>query len=292
MDRSITANAEEQEVGRVEGKVAFITGVARGQGRSHAVRLAEEGADIIGIDILTDEPFAPYPMASQADMDQTVALVEQTGRRIIASRADVRDRDSLAKALAAGVAEFGRLDIVCANAGISPVGGSTWEVPAGEWQAVIDINLTGVFNTVAVAVPHVIAAGNGGSIILTSSGAGLKHVPNLVHYNAAKAAVVAVGKTLSNELAAQQIRVNIVAPGTVNTAMISENKAMYKLFRPDLEDPTIEDAEPVFAMMMPMGKPWVEPVDISNAVLYLASDEARYVTGVVLPVDEGVLNRP
>lgn len=249
-------------MGRVEDKVAFITGVARGQGQSYALRLAEEGADIIGVDLLEDECFAPYPMATQADMDETIALVEKTGRRIVTAKADVRDRAALAEAVGVGVAEFGRLDIVSANAGISPTGGMTWDIPAEEWQAVIDINLTGVFNTVAVAVPHMIAAGNGGSIILTSSGAGLKYVPNLVHYNSAKAAVVAIGKTLSNELAAQHIRVNVIAPGTVNTALISENKAMFKLFRPDLEEPTIDDAEPIFTMMMPMGKPWVEPEDV------------------------------
>ncbi|CAM3128084.1 mycofactocin-coupled SDR family oxidoreductase [Mycobacterium colombiense] len=279
-------------MGRVQGKVAFITGVARGQGRSHAVRLAEEGADIIGIDLLENEEFAPYLLATQDDMDETLALVEKTGRRMIGIKADVRDRTALIDAVKTGVDEFGRLDIVVANAGISPTGGMTWEVPPDEWNAVIDINLTGVFNTVAATVPAVISGGNGGSVILTSSGAGLKYVPNLVHYNSAKAAVVAIGKTLSNELAAQQIRVNVIAPGTVNTALISENKAMFKLFRPDLENPTIEDAEPVFTMMMPMGKPWVEPSDISNAVLYLASDEARYVTGIVLPVDMGALNRP
>lgn len=278
-------------MGRVQGKVAFITGVARGQGRSHALRLAEEGADIIGVDLLQPEEHAPYPMSTQADLDETTALVEKTGRRMLGFKADVRDRAALQKAVTAGVSEFGRLDIVSANAGISPIGGMTWDIPAEEWGAVIDINLTGVFNTVAATVPAVIEAGNGGSIILTSSGAGLKYVPNLVHYNSAKAGVVAIAKTLANELAAQQIRVNVVAPGTVDTPLVSENKAMFKMFRPDLENPTIEDAEPIFRMMMPMGKPWVETVDVSNAVLYLASDEARYVTGTVLSVDLGVLNR-
>jgi (+)-trans-carveol dehydrogenase len=278
-------------MGRVQGKVAFVTGAARGQGRSHAIRLAEEGADIIGVDILDHEEQAPYPMGTQQDLDEAVALVEKTGRRMLGFKADVRDRQALVEAVNAGVAEFGRLDIVCANAGISPVGGMTWDLPGQEWQAVIDINLTGVFNTVAATVPAVLAAGNGGSIILTSSGAGLKYVPNLVHYNSAKAGVVAIAKTLANELAAQQVRVNVIAPGTVNTPLITENKEMFKLFRPDLENPTLDDAEGVFAMMMPMGKPWVEPVDVSNAVLYLASDEARYVTGIVLPVDMGILNR-
>ena len=278
-------------MGRVRDKVAFITGVGRGQGRSHAVRLAEEGADIIGVDSLEPDGHAPYPLATQDDLDETVALVEKTGRRMLGIKADVRDRAALQAAVDMGVAEFGRLDIVAANAGISPVGGMTWEIPAEEWGAVIDVNLTGVFNTVAVTVPAMLAAGNGGSIILTSSGAGLKFVPNLVHYNSAKAGVVAIGKTLANELAAQQIRVNVIAPGTVNTELITENKAMFKMFRPDLDEPTLADAEPVFSMMMPMGKPWVETIDVSNAVLYLACDESRYVTGIVLPVDMGVLNR-
>lgn len=168
-------------MGRVQGKVAFITGAARGQGRSHAVRLAEEGADIIGIDALDDEPFAPYRLATQDDLDETIALVEKTGRRMIGVKADVRDRAALVAAVETGVMEFGRLDIVAANAGISPAGGPTWEIPQDEWTAVIDVNLTGVFNTVAAAVPAIIAAGNGGSVIITSSGAGLKYVPNLVH---------------------------------------------------------------------------------------------------------------
>lgn len=278
-------------MGRVHDKVAFITGVARGQGRSHAIRLAEEGADIIGVDSVEPEEFAPYPMPTQEDLDETVALVEKTGRRMLAVKADVRDQAALKSAAREGVAAFGRLDIVSANAGISPAGGMTWELPEAEWSAVIAVNLTGVYNTVAATVPAMIGAGNGGSIILTSSGAGLKHVQNLVHYNSAKAGVVAIGKTLANELAPQQIRVNVIAPGTVNTALVTENKAMFKLFRPDLEEPTLADAEPVLSMMMPMGKPWVETIDVSNAVLYLASDEARYVTGIVLPVDMGVLNR-
>jgi (+)-trans-carveol dehydrogenase len=279
-------------MGRVQGKVAFITGAARGQGRSHALRLAEEGADIIGIDAVQPDPFAPYPMPTQDDFDETVALVEKTGRRMLGIKSDVRDRAALQSAVDQGVAEFGRLDIVSASAGISPTGGPLWELPPAEWDAIIDTNLTGVYNTLAVTVPAIIAAGNGGSIICTSSGAGLRYVPNLVHYNASKAGVVAIGKTLANELATQQIRVNVLAPGTVNTPLVTENVDMFKLFRPDLDEPTLEDARPVFAAIMPMGEPWIEPVDVSNALLFLASDEARFITGQVLAVDQGTTNRP
>jgi (+)-trans-carveol dehydrogenase len=279
-------------MGRVQDKVAFITGVARGQGRSHALRLAEEGADIIGIDLLAPEPFAPYPMATDEDLDETVMLVEKTGRRMLGVRADVRDRAAVKAAVGQGIAEFGRLDIVSASAGIAPSGGPLWEIPAEEWDAVIATNLTGVYNTLAAAVPEMIAAGNGGSIICTSSGAGMRYVPNLVDYNASKAGVVAVGKTLANELAPHGIRVNVLAPGTVNTPLVTENTAMFKLFRPDLQDPTIDDALPVFTAMMPMGKPWIEAIDVSNALVFLASDEARYITGQVLAVDQGTTNRP
>jgi SDR family mycofactocin-dependent oxidoreductase len=279
-------------MGRVQDKVAFITGVARGQGRSHAVRLAEEGADIIGVDLLAPEPFAPYPMATDDDMQETAALVEKTGRRFVGIRADVRDRTAMKHAVDQGVDEFGRLDIVAASAGISPGGGPLWGIPAEEWDAVIGTNLTGVYNTLAAAVPAMIAAGNGGSIVCTSSGAGLRYVPNLVDYNASKAGVVAIGKTLANELASTGIRVNVLAPGTVGTPLVTENAAMFKLFRPDLEAPTIDDALPVFTAMMPMGKPWIDPIDVSNALLFLASDEARYITGQVLAVDQGTTNRP
>ncbi|CAM3126655.1 SDR family oxidoreductase [Mycobacterium colombiense] len=221
-----------------------------------------------------------------------MAVVEKTGRRMLGIKADVRDRAALEAAVGRAVTELGRLDIVCANAGIMGPGGPTWEKPGDEWDAVIATNLTGVFNTVAAAVPPMIDAGRGGAIILTSSGAGLRYVPNLVEYNASKAGVVAIGKTLANELAAHRIRVNVIAPGTVYTPMVTENTKMFGRFRPDLSNPTLEDAEPVFTMMMPLGRPWVEPTTISDSVLFLASDEARYITGVVLPVDQGATNRP
>jgi SDR family mycofactocin-dependent oxidoreductase len=278
--------------GRLEGKVAFITGIGRGQGRSHAVRMAEEGADIIGVDALNSHETIPYPMADSADLDETIRLVEKYDRRIVAHRADVRDREALAAALADGVAQLGgRLDIVAANAGVSPLGGPLWELSSDEWDEVIGINLKGVFNTLAVSIPVMLAAGNGGSIIATSSGAALRNPPGLADYNASKHGVIGLAMTAANELAAQGIRVNAVCPGTVDTPMVSANSGTWKLFRPDLDNPTLEDARPVFASIMPMGQPWIAPEDVSNALVWLASDEARYVTGIVVPVDQGSSNK-
>jgi SDR family mycofactocin-dependent oxidoreductase len=239
-------------VGRLDGKVAVITGVGRGQGRSHAIRLAEEGADIIGVDSLTDVDTTSYAMATQEDLDETTVLVEKTGRRAILSRADVRDREGLQRAVTAGVAELGRLDIVCANAGIMPIGRPLWEISAQQWQDVIDINLTGVFNTLAVTVPAVRAAGNGGSIILTASAAALRFGLHLGDYSATKAGVIALAKTLANEVAAERIRVNAICPGAVATPMITTNAQLFKLFRPDLQNPTLQDCEPAFKTLMPM----------------------------------------
>lgn len=278
-------------MGRVEGKVAFVTGVARGQGRSHAICLAEEGADIIGIDVVAPVASMPYPMGTQEELDETAVLIEKTGRRALLSRVDVRDREALRNAVTSGVADLGRLDIVCANAGISPPGGPVWTIPAQQWRDVIDINLTGVFNTLTATVPTMLEAGNGGCVIVTSSGAGLRAAPNLGDYNASKHAVVGLAQTLANEVAGHGIRVNVIAPGTVRTPMVTANDAQFSVFRPDLEEPTLEDCVDIFKRIMPMGNPWVEPEDISNAVVFLASDEGRYVTGIVMPVDQGSNNR-
>jgi (+)-trans-carveol dehydrogenase len=271
--------------GKLEGKVAFITGAARGQGRSHAVRLAQEGADIIAVDLCAQVASVPYPMATPQDLDQTVKEVEALDRRIVATQVDVRDYDALKQALDDGVAELGRLDVVSANAGIVSYGRAE-ELAEQTWQDVIDTDLTGEWHAAKAAIPHLRAGGRGGSIILTSSDAGLKASQNLAHYVAAKHGVIGLMRTLALELAPDFIRVNALAPTTVDTPMVM-NEVTYRLFRPDLENPTADDmAGPATALnVLPI--PWVEPVDISNALVFLASDQARYVTGVVLPVDAG-----
>ncbi|HUZ20408.1 MAG TPA: SDR family oxidoreductase [Acidimicrobiales bacterium] len=213
-------------------------------------------------------------------------LVEQEARRLVFRQADVTDLASLEAALAAGVAELGRLDIVAANAGALPKGDLTWQIDPAQWREVIDVNLTGVFHTVHAAVPHMLEAGNGGSITITSSGAAIVSGSYLGDYSAAKAALLSLTRTLAVELAPHWIRVNAICPGAVNTDMIA-NEAMYKMFRPDLERPTREDTVEVWKSKHLLPVPWLEPNDISNVIAWLASDEARYITGVALPVDAG-----
>jgi (+)-trans-carveol dehydrogenase len=273
-------------MGRVDGKVAFVTGAARGQGRSHAIRLAEEGADIIAIDLCAQVESVPYPMATPDDLKETVDAVEALDRRMLAREADVRDYDALKAALDAGVAEFGRLDIVCANAGIASYAPAA-ELSEQAWRDMIDINLTGVWNTCKAALGHI---SDGGSLVLTSSAAGLTGMPNVAHYAAAKHGVVGLMRTLALELAPRMIRVNSVHPTTVDTPMV-RNESLFSLFRPDLERPTVEDfVERATAMnMLPL--PWVEPRDVSDAVLFLACDESRYITGVTLPIDAGATQK-
>ncbi|HTU72722.1 MAG TPA: mycofactocin-coupled SDR family oxidoreductase [Trebonia sp.] len=263
--------------GRVEGKVAFITGAGRGQGRSHAIRLAEEGADVIAVDVLEDYPTVRYAMSRRSDLDETVRAVEALGRRVVAAKADVRDCAALRTALDDGVAQLGRLDIVCANAGIYTV--QPWDqVTLEVWRDTIDTNLTGVWNTMVVAVGHLMAAG-GGSIIATSSTAGLKGMPFLAPYVAAKHAVVGICRSLANELAVHHIRVNTVHPAGVDTAMVAGLETLEPLIsrRPELGA--------IFTNGLPVEA--LDPRDVSNAVLWLASDEARYVTGTALTVDAG-----
>lgn len=272
--------------GRVEGKVAFITGAARSQGRSHALRLAQEGADIIAVDIAGPvESIGMYPPATEEDLAETVRQVEALDRRIVATRADVRDSGALRAAVDDGVAQLGRLDIVLANAGVFEIHPAL-EITDDAWREMIDINLTGVWNTCKVALPHVIEGGRGGAIVLTSSTAGLKGTPNTIHYTAAKHGVVGVMRTLANEFAQHSIRVNSVHPTGVDTVMI-QNEKTRGLFLPDTEHPTREQAAEAFLATNALPVPWVESVDISNAILFLVSDEARYITGVTLPVDAG-----
>ncbi|QVQ52803.1 mycofactocin-coupled SDR family oxidoreductase [Spiractinospora alimapuensis] len=273
-------------MGRVERKVAFITGAARGQGRSHAVRLAQEGADIIAVDNCADvasvTPF--YAGATEEDLAETKRQVEALGRRVFTAKADVRDIDALQQAVDDGVAELGRLDIVVANAGIFTFGTETHKVDEQSWQDLMDINITGVWHTTKVATPHLRATGAGGSVILISSLAGFKGLANVAAYTTTKHGIVGLMKVLANELGAHGIRVNNIHPNAIDTDMV-KNEATYKLFRPDLEKPTLEDAEPSFAGLNPFGIGFIDPVDVSNAVLFLASDEARYVSGAQLPVD-------
>lgn len=274
--------------GRVEGKVALVTGAARGQGRSHAVRLAEEGADIIAVDLCADIPGVPYSGGSTGDLAQTAKEVEALGRRVVTSVADVRDYADLAAAIDSGVDELGRLDIVCANAGISTTPAQAHLMDEAIWRVMIDINLTGVWHTCKAAIPHVIAGGRGGSLILTSSVAGCKAYANIAHYVSAKHGVVGLMRSLTQELAPHMIRVNSVHPTQVDTPMIM-NDAMYRLFLPDSEAPTREDFASASQGTNLLPIPWVESIDVSNAVLFLASDEARYITGATLPVDAGCL---
>jgi SDR family mycofactocin-dependent oxidoreductase len=275
-------------MGRVTGKVAVISGAARGQGRSHARMLAAEGADIIAVDLCAEVQSVKtlYPGATEADLAETVEAVEALDRRIVASRVDVRDAAALKTALDEGVAQLGHVDIVSANAGIFLFGEQAQDIAEQDWEEVIDINLTGVWHTAKAAIPHLIAQGTGGSIILTSSTAGLKGTPNTAAYTSAKHAVVGLMRTLALELAPHRIRVNTVHPTGVATKMIL-NQAVFDLFIPDGSHPTQDEAAVVFESTNALPIPWVEPIDISNAILFLASDEARYVTGTELKVDAG-----
>ncbi|MEZ0366881.1 mycofactocin-coupled SDR family oxidoreductase [Mycobacterium sp. pUA109] len=276
-------------MGRVAGKVAFITGAARGQGRSHAVRLAEEGADIIAVDLCQDIETIGYPMARPEDLEETAKLVEKTGQGIVTAQADVRDAAALKTALETGLAEFGKLDIVVAQAGVAGMKGNP---PLQAWTDVINTNLVGTINGIQVALPHL---GEGASIIATSSAAALMDAhqkanpgsdPGGMAYMTSKRLIAQYVHDLATELAVRGIRANVIHPTNCNTDML-QSAPMYRSFRPDLENPTRADAEPVFYVQQAMKVPFIEPEDISNAVLWLASEEARYVTGMQLRVDAG-----
>ncbi|MGV0740530.1 mycofactocin-coupled SDR family oxidoreductase [Mycobacterium syngnathidarum] len=272
--------------GRVAGKVAFVTGAARGQGRSHAVRLAEEGADIIAIDVCKHVENTPAPWSTSDDLAQTAEMIKALDRRVVTAEVDVRDFDGLQAALAGGVEELGRLDVVVANAGIGTPGAMLDHMDEPRWQQTLDVNLTGVWKTLKAAVPHLKSGGRGGSIVLTSSVGGLKAYPRVGHYVTAKHGVVGLMRSFAVELGQHSIRVNSVHPTHVATDMLL-NESTYRSFRPDLENPGPDDIKPICQMFHMLPTPWVEAVDISNAVLYLASDESRYVTGVSLPIDAG-----
>lgn len=272
--------------GRLEGKVAFITGVARGQGRNHAIRLAQEGAAIIGVDVCKSVGTVPYEGATPADLESLTTEIEQAGGQILTREADVRDLAALQSAVADGIAAFGRVDIVLANAGIVSYG-ELVELDEDTWQTMIDVNLTGVWKTIRAAAPEVINGGRGGAIVLTSSTAGLKALHTLGHYVAAKHGVVGLARNLANELAPHRIRVNAIAPTNVDTIML-KNPGVYKMFRPDLENPTAEDAHSGFVEHHLIKEPWIERDDVSEAILFLVSDSGRYITGTTLSVDLGL----
>ena len=269
--------------GRMEGKVALVTGAARGQGRSHALRLAREGADVVAVDLCGPiDTIEMYGPSTQEDLAETVRQVEELDRRIVSHVADVRDPAALGAAVDEGVTQLGKLDVVSANAGVFEIVPAL-EITDAMWRTMIDVNLTGVWNTCRAALPHLVA-NSGGAIVITSSTAGIKGTPNTAHYTATKHGVVGIMRTLANEFAGNNIRVNTVHPTGVNTDMIMNEKT-WGLFSPD--SPTRENAAPAFESLHALPVAWVDPVDISNAVLWLASDEARYVTGVMLPVDAG-----
>lgn len=272
--------------GRLEGKVALISGGARGQGRSHAVRLAQEGADIIAVDVCRAFADSPAEGSTPQDLAETAEMVKNLDRRIVTAEVDVRDFDALKAAVDEGVEQLGRLDIVVANAGIGTVGTKLHKIAEDTWQEMIDVNLSGVWKSVKAGVPHLLSGGRGGSIVLTSSVAGLKAYPHTGHYTAAKHGVVGLMRTFAVELGAHSIRVNSVHPTHVNTPLLM-NEQTYRMFRPDLETPGPDDLAPICRTFHVLPIPWVEAEDISNAVLFLASDESRYITGVPLPVDAG-----
>ena len=276
-------------MGALDNQVAFITGAARGQGRSHALRLAAEGCDIIAADLCANIASAPYDLATEEGLAETVRLVEALDRRIIARRADVRSSADLNSLVSEGIAAFGGIDIVLANAGIWSFG-SVSEMTEEQWDDLIAVNLSGVWRTVRAAVPSMIKRGRGGAIVLTGSTASFWGIANCGHYVAAKHGVWGLTKSLANELAVHNIRVNAVCPTSVDTDMV-QNEAAYRLFSPELDSPGREDMAAKCMPLQSLQIPWVEPIDVSNAIAYLVSDQARYVTGIALPVDGGSLAR-
>jgi (+)-trans-carveol dehydrogenase len=269
----------------MDGKVVAITGAARGMGRAHATTLAREGADILISDVPARLESVEYGLATSEDLAETKRLVESLGRRIVAMEADVRSEAQLSKWIGRGVDELGRLDAIVANAGI------TGYAPADElteqaWDEIVDVNLKGAWLTAKVAIPHIVRGGQGGSIVFISSGLGLKGLPEAGHYAAAKHGVVGLMRSLALELAPRWIRCNTVHPAGTNTPM-AHNRMHYKRFSGGNENAKLEDVIGFYESIAALPIPWTEPEDIANAVLWLVSDEARYVTGVTLPVDAG-----
>ncbi len=271
---------------KLEGKVAFVTGAARGQGRSHAERLAADGADIVAVDICADAGSVPYPLGTADELAETASLVEAAGRRCVTATADIRSLEQLDAAVALAKETFGKIDILVSNAGIWSSSTESWTLDEDTWQEMIDINLTGQWKTAKAVVPTMIEGGTGGAITITSSSIGLKATAGNVHYTSAKHGVIGLVRTLAHELAPHDIRVNAICPTAVRSMMIT-NDSLYSLFRPDLDAPSLADTEPGLADLNMLDVSLLEPADVSSAVSWLVSDDARYVTGIALPVDAG-----
>jgi SDR family mycofactocin-dependent oxidoreductase len=271
--------------GPLAGQVAFVTGAARGQGRSHALALAGEGAAIIAVDACAPIATVPYPLSTKEDLQETADQVAALGVPVIHGVVDVRDLAGLESFVGDAVSSLGRLDVVCANAGISTPS-PTLTMTEETWQTTIDINLTGVWKTCRATVPHIIAGDRGGAVIITSSAATEMISGNIAHYTASKHGLIGFMRVLAKELAPHRIRVNTLHPTGVRTPMIF-NQPMYRLFRPDLENPGQEDFESAARSHHALGVSSVEPADVSAAVLYLASPSGRYVTGSTLMLDAG-----
>jgi SDR family mycofactocin-dependent oxidoreductase len=271
-------------VPELTGRVAVVTGAGRGQGRSHAQALAEAGADVVVTDLCRDIDSVPYALASDDDLAETARLVEKSGRRAVVVAADVRRRDDMERVVAAAVDELGGLDIVVANAGVCGFG----EMPSlasAQWDDMLAVNLTGVFNTFRAAVPHLVSQRRG-RLIATSSGAGRTGTPNLSHYAATKWGVIGFVKSVALEVAQHGVTANVVCPATVDTPMV-HNDALYGLFAPDIADRTKEAVRPRYEAMNPMRVPWLDPIEISHAVLFLASDRAGFISGETIEVSAG-----
>lgn len=281
-------SVQKRNAGRVQGRVALVTGAARGIGRAQAVRFAEEGADVIALDLCGAVESVVTPPASVDDLSETADMVRACGARVRTAVVDVRDHDGMAAAVDEAVSEWGGLDIVCATAGITSSAPAV-ELSEEQWRTMLDVNLTGVWITCAVTAEHLIARG-GGAMVLTSSIAGLRGLVGVAHYTAAKHGVVGLMRSLAKELAPHGVRVNTVHPTNVDTLMI-QNPAVRAKFRPDTTEPSRKEFAEAARTMNLLDVPWIEPVDVANAALFLASDEARYITAVALPVDAGSTQR-
>ncbi len=268
-------------MGELSGRVALVTGAARGQGRAHALALAEAGADVVAVDICDDIASVHYSMSTEDDLTETVQLIEKLGGKGLAITADVRDDQAMQAAAARTVAELGRLDIAIANAGICGFNPMT-ELRRDQWDDMLAVNLTGVFNTFRAVVPHMVERGSG-RLVATSSGAGKSGLANLAHYSATKWGVIGFVKSVALELAQSGITANVVCPATVDTPMV-HNAPLYSIFAPDVDEPDRETVRPMYAAMNPMRVPWIDPEDVTHAVMFLVSDKARYISGETIEI--------